>query len=260
MKDGIRWTRVVKAKTEADDPTKFYVQQVEYMGKPSDSLMVYPYGIHANVPADAFGLMFSIQGNPDNRGTIAWTPKNRPDLAGGEVAFYHPPTDAFIIWKANGDLDIETGNAGIGQINVKSGNINIKSGDITIESGDIDITSGTIAVDSGDITIESGDIDITNGDITVSGGNVDITATDVAVLSPLTTVTGALTVTGLLTAGGIATSGGGNADITGDLEVTGSTILGSTVTSGGVDISDTHTHPQGNDSGSNTEVDTGGPQ
>ena len=193
MKNDIRWIRVVKAKTEIDNESKFYVQQVEYTEKPADSLMIFPYGIHANVPADAFGIMFSIQENPDNRGTIAWTPKNRPDLVDGEVAFYHPPTKAFLIWKTNGDLDIETGNSGVGQINIKSGNINIESGDITV------------------------------------------TGDDVAITSPLT-------------------------KINGNLEVTGSTALGPIVTSNGIDISSSHTHPQGVDSPSgDTQQNTGSP-
>lgn len=165
----LRWVRVIKP--GEDDPSKFHVQQVEYMGKVSDTLMIFPYGMHANVPNDAFGIMFTIQGNQDNRGVIAWVPKGRPKLEGGEVAFYHPPTDAFIIWRANGDLDIETGSDGAGKININA---------------------------------------------------------------TLTTINGNLT-------------------------VTGDTTLGSVVTSDGVDIGDTHTHPQGSDSDGDSEVDTGTP-
>ncbi len=197
IKNQIKW--VVVTKDGEDDPTNFHIQQIEYLGKNADTLMIEPYGLHGNVPPGAFGAMFSIQGNPDNRGVIAWTPKERRHLESGEVSFYHPPTDAFITWKANGDLDIETGNNGTAQINIKAGDINIESGNITIE-----------------------------------GGDIDITADDVLITSPLTTIDG-------------------------DLTVTGSTTLGSTVTSDGTDISDSHTHPQGVDSGGNTEVDTGPP-
>ena len=50
----------------------------------------------------------------------------------------------------------------------------------------------------------------------------------------------------------------GNVQIDGDLNVDGATSLGATVTSNGKDISDTHAHPQGNDSDGDTQVDTGG--
>lgn len=48
--------------------------------------------------------------------------------------------------------------------------------------------------------------------------------------------------------------------IDGALNVDGATSLSSTVTSGGTNISDNHTHPQADDSGGNTEQDTGGAQ
>ena len=173
----LRWVRVIKP--GVDDPTKFHVQQIEYMGKPAESaVMIFPYGVHANLPENAFGIMFSIQGNPDNRGVIAWTPKIRPQLAGGEVTFYHPPTGAFLTWRSNGDLDIETGNTGT--------------------------------------------------------GNINITASNVTINATLTTING-------------------------DLTVTGDTALSETVTSNGVNISDTHIHTQGDDFNGDEQVATDGP-
>lgn len=143
----LRWIRVIR--TGADDPTKFHVQQIEYMGKVADTLMVFPYGLHGNVPEDALGLMFSIQGNPDNRGVIAWVPKGRPILKGGEVAFYHPPTDAFMIWRENGDLDIETGTGGTGKINIKSNEV-IIDGNLTVTG--ITTLSDTVTSNGKDIS------------------------------------------------------------------------------------------------------------
>lgn len=100
-----RWGRITKA--GADDQ-QFPVQQVEYLGKVADTFMVFAYGHHANVTNDALALILSVQGNPDNRAAIAGTPKDRPRLAEGEVAFYHPPTGALLVWKQNGDLEIVT--------------------------------------------------------------------------------------------------------------------------------------------------------
>jgi len=141
----LRWVRVTKP--GLDDPSKFHVQQIEYLGKPADALMVFPYGLHANLPENSFGVMFSIQGNPDNRGVIAWVPKGRPQLEAGEVAFYHPPTDAFIIWRSNGDLDIETGNGGTGKINVISGEVTITAPLVTID-GDLTVRGDTTLSDT----------------------------------------------------------------------------------------------------------------
>ncbi len=141
----LRWLRVIRP--GADDPNKFHIQQIEYMGKVADALMIFPYGVHANVPEDAFGILFSIQGNPDNRGAIAWVPKGRPQLAGGEVAFYHPPTDAFLIWRSNGDLDIETGNSGTGKINIVASDVTINA-TLTTINGDLTVTGNTVLGDT----------------------------------------------------------------------------------------------------------------
>lgn len=183
----IRWARITKA--GADDK-QFATQQMEYLGKVADGLIVFPYGLHGNVPPNALAMMFAIQGNPDNRAAIAWTPKDRPKLAEGEVAFYHPPTDAFIIWRASGDLDIETGNGGTGNINITCKQANITAS----ESATFDTPEATFT---------------------------------------------------------------GNVTIDGNLGVTGTTTLSSTVTSGGKDISDTHTHVGSATAPSGPQVNTG---
>lgn len=132
IKNLLRWARITKA---GSDDKQFAVQQMEYMGKVADGLIVFPYGIHGNVPADSLALMFAVNGSSDNRAAIAWTPKDRPKLADGEVAFYHPPTDAFIIWRASGELDIETGSAGTKDINIKTSKVKI--------TGDLEVTGST---------------------------------------------------------------------------------------------------------------------
>ena len=187
IKNIVRWATITKA---GSDDQQFATQQMGYLGKVADGIIVFPYGLHGNVPPDALALMFAIQGNSDNRAAIAWTPKNRPKLAEGENAFYHPPTDAFIIWRASGDLDIETGDKGGANIN-----INCKQANIT--------ASESVTIDTADATIKA--------------------SSTVIIDSPESTFTG-------------------NVTIDMNLDVTGNTTLSSTVTSGGKDISDTHTH------------------
>jgi len=128
----LRWGRITQP---GSDDKQFATQQMEYLGKVADGFIIFPYGMHGNVPADALALMFAVQGNPDNRAAIAWTPKDRPTLADGEVAFYHPPTDAFIIWRASGELDIETGNGGTKDINILATKVKI--------TGDLEVTGVT---------------------------------------------------------------------------------------------------------------------
>lgn len=146
LRNFLRWARV---SGPANNAQQFSAQQVEYLSKVADAVMLFPYGIHANVPADFLALIASVQDNPDNRVAIGVLPKVRPDLAQGEVAFYHPPTGGFIIWRNGGNLDAETGNDG-------AANANLKVGDFTID-GNLIVTgsttlSATVTSDGKDIS------------------------------------------------------------------------------------------------------------
>ncbi len=105
-KQPVKLSKITKA--GADDE-KLPKQQMEYMGKVADGIMIFPYGMHANIPADVLALMFAVGGDPDNRSAIGFMDPaaTRPTLADGEAAFYHPPTGNFIIWRANGNLEVE---------------------------------------------------------------------------------------------------------------------------------------------------------
>ena len=170
-KNSIRLSRIT---APGADDKQFATQQMEYLGKIADGTIVFPYGFHANVPADFLALMFSVQGNPDNRFATPFNTSKRPTLASGEVAFFHPLLpDLIIKLQANGRMLIKSG-----------------------VSVDVDAPEATF---SGNVTID------------------------------------------------------------GNLTVTGTSTLGSTVTSNGVDIGETHTHAQANDSAGNTEANTGVP-
>ena len=118
----LRLARITKA--GADDK-QLPEQQLSYLGKVANSVMSFPYGYHGNMPPDFLALIGSVQGHADNRVVIGCLPKKRPTLVEGECAFYHPPTDAFIIWRADGSLDIETGTEGTADINIKAATVNI---------------------------------------------------------------------------------------------------------------------------------------
>lgn len=157
LRNLVRWARITKS---GMDDKQFAIQQMGYLGKVADGLMVFPYGIHGNVPVDALALMFAVEGNPDNRAAIAWTPKDRPKLAAGEVAFYHPPTGGSMIWRANGDLDIQTGNNGTANINIKAAKINVIGEthlDSVVTSNDVDISHTHVHAQGND---DDGDVEV----------------------------------------------------------------------------------------------------
>ncbi len=182
LRNLIRWITVTKASD--DDTSEVPVQQIEYLGKVANTKMIFPYGLYGNVPVGAFGVAWSIQGNPDNRVTMAWTPKNRPKLEAGEVAFYHPPTEAFMIWRVNGDLDIETGNGGGGNVNIMCSEANVMaSTSITFDT--------PAATFTGDLTVDG---DTALSSVVTSGGK-DISDTHLHIGSP-TAPTGSVSNTG----------------------------------------------------------------
>lgn len=138
----LRWARITKA---GDDSNQFAVQQMDYNGKVADGLIVFPYGIHGNVPPGALALMFSVGGNPENRAAIAWTPKTRPELAEGEVAFYHPLIpDLIIKLQADGKMLIKSGVEVTIDVPLAT-----FTGDVQID-GDLGVTGASAL--SGDVT------------------------------------------------------------------------------------------------------------
>lgn len=210
----LRWARITKA---GSDDQQFATQQMTSMGKVADGLIVFPYGVHGNVPPDALALMFAVQGNPDNRAAIAWTPKDRPLLKAGEVAYYHPPTGTIIKFDEDGNISIATGNDATGDITVDAKDLTINA------SGDVSVTAG-------------GDIEAT------AGGELNATATtSVSVTAPLITLNGNVVINGTFT----SNSSGGSGEIN---------FTSTSVKHNGKEIGENHGHTQGNDSDGDTEA------
>ena len=107
LKNLLRWAKVTMA---GDDTGQFPVQQVTYLGKVGDCLMVFPYGLHANLTDDSLVVMFAMHGQEENRAGIGYTPQTRPQLAEGEVALYHPNTGSMVKMQASGDILIDAPN------------------------------------------------------------------------------------------------------------------------------------------------------
>lgn len=126
----IRWASVVRA---GDDAGQFPLQQVEYLGKVADCIMVFPYGMHANVDGDSLAAMLAMNGNVDNRAAIPTSMSRRAKLESGEVTFYSPLTRSFVTFKKNGDIEVSSVASvvatAVGDITASAG------GKITLEAG-----------------------------------------------------------------------------------------------------------------------------
>lgn len=170
LRNLIKWARITKpAPAEAQ---QFAVQQVSYSGKVGDAAVVMPYGLHANLPVDSLALMFAVNGESDNRAIIGYDAKRRPTLEEGEVAFYHPPTDSFIIFRASGDLDIQAGTEGGANVNITAATVSITADDVDI-SGNLTVggdTALTAVVTSGGTDI--GSTHTHSGSLTAPAGPV----------------------------------------------------------------------------------------
>ena len=200
------------------DNEQFATQQVEHLGKLSDALIVFPYGVHANVTPDSLALMFQVQGSRSDKAAIAWTPKIRPLLKGGECAFYHPPTRAIIKWDEGGNLHITTGNDAAGNIYINTTNATVNASDSVEVNADNSTTINTMNATVNAQTVA----------VNTETANVDA-STSINLKAPVINMeTAAATVTGNLAVGG-------------GLAVTGPSSLGA-ATSNGVNIGNTHTH------------------
>jgi phage gp45-like len=135
------------------------VSQVEYMGKPTNAAVFYPYGVSANAPNTSSVLLLSIGGSSQNAIGIPFSTENRfRDLKSGEVKIGNFVTKANVFFSEDGSVTIEAGLDG-GDITVKNQNGSIlmeKDGHMRLENGSgyIDIgASGTIDM-NGNATVD----------------------------------------------------------------------------------------------------------
>ena len=100
----VRWASVVRG---GKDTGKYPVQQVIYLGKTADTVMVFPYGMHANVDQADLALMFAVSGDTDNRAAIATSMTRRSTLAAGDVEIYSPVSRSRVTIRASGAVEVE---------------------------------------------------------------------------------------------------------------------------------------------------------
>lgn len=154
-----------------DDDTARPVQQLEYFGKTSEAEIIFPYGMHANLPKDSILVVFPILNQTSNHVALGGLPNERIQVEEGEVVFFHPLTKAKIHFKKDGNIEIDALEKDI--------KINCNNASITAQ-GDVNLTaSGELNVDA-PTTNWTGNIVLT-GDITQDGNivNTQTTSNDI---------------------------------------------------------------------------------
>lgn len=98
--------RAIVTKAGKDDGA-LAVQQISHNGKASQSEIVFPYGVHANLPVDSLLTCFLIEGVEQNKAAIGGMPQNRiKNLPVGEVVFFHPLTKSKLHFKNGGEIEV----------------------------------------------------------------------------------------------------------------------------------------------------------
>ena len=126
LKNILRWCRI---SNPGQDDKQFPAQQIEFLGKTADALIISPYGMHSNIPTDVLGLVVTVQGHQENKAIIGVSAPNRPKLESGEISFYSPESGSSITLKTNGDIEV---NAGSGVVNMTADSVNL-SGDLNVD-------------------------------------------------------------------------------------------------------------------------------
>jgi phage baseplate assembly protein gpV len=169
----VRWASVTRG---GKDTEKYPVQQVIYLGKTADSIMVFPYGMHANVDSADLALMFAVSGDTDNRATLPTSMTRRSTLAAGDVEIYSPVSRSRVTIRANGDVEVDGANitaTASGSITATAGTSATVTAPAIGLVGDVAIT-GNFSV-SGTMTNAGKDVGATHGHTqgNDSGGNTE---------------------------------------------------------------------------------------
>ncbi len=167
MKNYIK--RAVITKAGSDDTIR-PVQQMEYLGRTTDAEIIFPYGVHANLPAGCMMTVIPILDQSSNLVAFGGLPNERIQVEEGEVVFFHPLTKAKIHFKADGNIEIDSLE--------KDVQITCNSASITASSS-VDITAPETTVD-GNFTV-TGDTSLSD---TVTSNGKDISDTHVHGGSP----------------------------------------------------------------------------
>ncbi len=108
------WAKITRKGNESG---QYPIQQGTYLGRVTDMMVLFPFGMHANLPVDQLGLLIDLEG----RIFMGTSAIGRITVEEGELVLYHPKTKSKIHFKDNGNINVES----MGDVNVKASNVNI---------------------------------------------------------------------------------------------------------------------------------------
>lgn len=137
------WGKITRKGSEEGE---YPIQQATYLGRVSDFFVLFPYGMHANLPIDQLGLLIDRQG----RIFMGTSAIGRITVEEGEVVFYHPKTKSKTLYKNNGDIDIDTTTDTAGDFNIITKNANITTSEKVVvnATGDVDVKAANVNIDA----------------------------------------------------------------------------------------------------------------
>lgn len=166
---------------------KFYPDtQITFNGSTADAVSIYAYGTHANAPVDSHFLLFSLNGQAENKAGIAFNPELRQkNLKPGEVVHGNFVTGSTVFYDEDGNIVVNCEKdeivtiKGASTVNI-TGNAAITiGGEATIDvTGNTTLTTPLATVD-GNLTV-TGDLTVTRDTIlsaTVTSNGKDISNT-----------------------------------------------------------------------------------
>lgn len=152
------WAKITRKGSEKSD---YPIQQATYLGRVADVTVLFPYGMHANLPIGQTGLMIDRAG----RVFMGASAVGRITVEEGEVVFFHPQTKSKTTYKNSGNVDIESAK----DVNVKATNVNVDADVTNLGVGGLPIAR---AGDPVQVVVTSGSSAGTyTGTITMGGSN-----------------------------------------------------------------------------------------
>jgi len=151
------------------DSTANPLTQISTLGdNAANAQRISPYGLFSNPPVGTKVVYWAINGHIENKACIPFCQAERiSGLETGEVAIGSPSTGSYIIFKANGDINIVSEK----DINLTAaGNVNINGVQINT-TGTTNLGSGGSAIARVGDTVKVGN---EIGTITSGGGNTSI--------------------------------------------------------------------------------------
>ncbi len=150
------------------DTGNLAIQQISYNGRVGDCDIIFPYGMHANLPPGSLITVVTIEANEENRAGIGGVPEQRiKGLPEGEVVFFHPVTKSKFHFKNDGNVDVEAN----GDLNINvTGDANITATNVIVEaSTNVDITAATeVSVTAPVVNVDAANTNLGTGGLIIA--------------------------------------------------------------------------------------------